>query len=137
MRYHCHVYEVPRKAEIDIDAKTGMQAREKALEMAKNEKLIFGINKESQFQCISFIKNTQSKISKEQTHILIEKAFIYPPGLKQVFNPRGYLYDFEKGAWVKKQSKEFLVKEPAEKRHRMHLSSKKADMETGEDQKGE
>ena len=100
MKYHCHIYEVPMKAEIDIESNTEIEARVKALELAKENKLIFGINHEGKFQCLSF----ESR-AKKQTHILIEKAFIYPPGLKQVLNPSGYVYDFEKGAWVKKQSK--------------------------------
>jgi len=65
-------------------------------------------------------------------HLLLEKAFIYPlPKEEPVLT--GCDFDIEKGYWVMNGSNIPLVFDKKGIRPR----SKKADVETGEDQKGE
>ena len=65
-------------------------------------------------------------------HILIEKAFVYQKGDEKVID-EGYVYDNLRGYWVKKGSDKPAVFEPSFSGPK----TKKADVETGEDQKGE
>jgi hypothetical protein len=69
---------------------------------------------------------------KEQKHILIQKAFIYnkprqKPELKE------YIFLNEAGYWVNNRDHEPYVLDSK----RPKPQTKKADVETGEDQKGE
>jgi hypothetical protein len=69
---------------------------------------------------------------KMKEHILLEKTFRYPaPEIDPV--PQSCTYNTKKGYWIKNDTAEamMLSKDP----HRPQ--SKKADRETGEDQKGE
>ena len=66
------------------------------------------------------------------THILIEKAFIYPMR-KSVNDLSGYQYDDRKGFWISSDTGEPLVSE----KNRPKPRTKKHDVETGEDAKGE
>lgn len=68
-----------------------------------------------------------------KNHILVDKTSSYEK--KQLSDPDGYSYDKRKGAWVSRQTKEFLVKSKDPRRPRP--STKKEDVETGEDLKGE
>lgn len=65
-------------------------------------------------------------------HLLLEKAYVYP--LPKT-NPdmEGYEFDNERGYWVEEKSGEPFI---LDKRH-PGPRSKKCDIETGEDQKGE
>jgi len=69
---------------------------------------------------------------KEQTHILLKHATSYERP-KISLAPEGCHYDNEVGAWVFSDSGKLLVEEP----ERPKPQTKKHDIETGEDQKGE
>ncbi len=64
-------------------------------------------------------------------HPLIKKAFLYPKGVSRR-KPRGFFFDEIKGLWS--NGKKYFVDLPPDKRFSM--GTKKADRETGEDQKG-
>jgi hypothetical protein len=67
-------------------------------------------------------------------HILVRKAFVYP-GARQPKAPDGCHYEPQAGAWFINSTSEALVasKDPRKPRP----TTKKADVETGEDNKGE
>jgi len=69
-------------------------------------------------------------------HILIEKAFIYPKERKHL-EPKGCHYDFINGGWMRREKNKdiFLVK--SKDPNKPLAGTKKADLETGEDQKSE
>lgn len=65
-------------------------------------------------------------------HILLQKAFIYKK-VRTPAPPSNFFYDKINGAWLCKEDKSLLVHSkdfPA-------ISTKKLDLETGEDQKGQ
>jgi hypothetical protein len=66
-------------------------------------------------------------------HLLIQKAFTYEAD-RSVKDPENCGYDDRLGAWMWKDTKEFLVKSNDPGRPRP--VSKKMDQETGEDLKG-
>ncbi len=67
-----------------------------------------------------------------EKHILIEKAKTYTPQNKEG-EPIGYEYDKKKGYTASiLGGSPFITSE-----HAQHLNTKKEDVETGEDQKGE
>ncbi|MBX0358482.1 hypothetical protein [Halobacillus sp. Nhm2S1] len=68
-------------------------------------------------------------------HLLLKKAFIFKDE-RQDLSPSGCFYDFEKGAWLKQEDNgyEFLVN--SNDPNKPIAGTKKADRETGEDQKG-
>lgn len=65
-------------------------------------------------------------------HLLLEKAYIYPLPTKQS-SPDGCTFNDNKGYWVYDKTSQPLV---TLKEH-PKLETKKCDVETGEDQKGE
>lgn len=65
-------------------------------------------------------------------HILLENAHVYPLPRKHP-QMKGYSYSDEKGYWTSKASLEAYVYNKDEEKPR----TKKCDVETGEDQKGE
>lgn len=65
-------------------------------------------------------------------HLLLERAFVYPLP-KTHPNMSGYRYDEINGYWVIEKTGEPFVLDPSAQGPR----SKKCDVETGEDQKGE
>ncbi|MFB4169924.1 hypothetical protein [Virgibacillus sp. JSM 102003] len=65
-------------------------------------------------------------------HLLIQKAFIYPKP-KEKPKLEGYTYNEESGYWV--SDRDFLPYVMDKRRPKPQ--TKKADVETGEDQKGE
>jgi hypothetical protein len=67
-----------------------------------------------------------------ENHIFIEKAFIYSDNRKKA-NMEGYKYNSQKGYWISNLSGLAMV----EDNERPKPSTKKADIETGEDAKGE
>lgn len=67
-----------------------------------------------------------------EDHILLRKAFIYELPRKKT-KMKGYTYDGEKGFWIVNSTKMPFVNHPNGPRPQ----SKKCDVETGEDQKGE
>jgi len=75
-------------------------------------------------------------MKKNQKHILLEKAYIYPSN-RDSMTPDGCHYDFANGGWMRREggTEIFLVKscDP----NKPLAGTKKADLETGEDQKGE
>lgn len=65
-------------------------------------------------------------------HILLEKAYVYPlPKVRPEMSE--YKFDYRYGYWVTKDSDEPFVSDKSNPGPR----SKKCDIETGEDQKGE
>lgn len=66
-------------------------------------------------------------------HLLVEKAVRYEIR-KYIEDPTGSVYDNALGAWVWTEENEFLVKSNDSGRPRP--TTKKQDMETGEDLKG-
>ena len=68
-----------------------------------------------------------------RTHLLVEKAFVYDGG-RDLKDPKGSFYDDVLGAWLCGDNNEFLVRSKAAGRPRP--TTKKGDMETGEDLKG-
>lgn len=70
--------------------------------------------------------------SEKKKHILLELATTYPrPDYS--LSPEGCHYDLEAGAWILSSTNELLVKSP----DRPRPTTKKNDVETGEDQKGQ
>jgi hypothetical protein len=67
----------------------------------------------------------------ERQHILLVHARTYDR-FEGDLSPSGCEYDLSKGAWVLKHSGVLLVESP----ERPRPQTKKADIETGEDQKG-
>ena len=65
-------------------------------------------------------------------HILIEKAFVYKKR-RENFEYGNYIYDYLLGYWIKKDNGKPAVYDP----EFSGPKTKKADIETGEDQKGE
>lgn len=65
-------------------------------------------------------------------HLLLQKAYIYPLP-KSTLEMDGYQFDCKNGYWVTKVSGRPLVLDKSNSVPR----SKKCDIETGEDQKGE
>ena len=65
-------------------------------------------------------------------HILLEKAFVYKKG-QENFEDENYVYDYSLGYWIKKDNGKPAVYDPEFSEPR----TKKEDIETGEDQKGE
>ena len=65
-------------------------------------------------------------------HILIEKAFVYKKE-RENFEDENYVYDYSLGYWIKKDNGKPAVYDPEFSGPR----TKKEDIETGEDQKGE
>ena len=67
------------------------------------------------------------------SHLLIDKSFKYkvPPQKESLFND--YFYDERKGYWLNKESGKPLMHEDNQFKPR----TKKEDIETGEDRKGE
>lgn len=65
-------------------------------------------------------------------HMLLKYAVSYKR-TETTLTPNGCIYDFQKGAWIVSKTGVLLVNTPK----RPKPQSKKADIETGEDQKGE
>lgn len=65
-------------------------------------------------------------------HILAKKAFVYKKKQKN-FEDENYVYDYSLGYWIKKDSGKPAVYDPEFSKP----MTKKEDIETGEDQKGE
>jgi hypothetical protein len=68
----------------------------------------------------------------QTTHVLLQIASTYPRFCGDL-SPEGCEYDPFVGAWILKSSRELLVETPLRRGPR----TKKMDVETGEDQKGE
>jgi hypothetical protein len=66
------------------------------------------------------------------THILLQKALKYKKR-KEIDEPKGFSFDSLIGAWINNTDKSFLIQAKAFKA----LGTKKEDVETGEDQKGQ
>lgn len=66
-------------------------------------------------------------------HILLKYASTYEIPREANLTPKGFRYDFDVGAWISPVTKELLVSTPEGPKP----ITKKKDIETGEDQKGE
>ena len=66
-------------------------------------------------------------------HILLEKAFIYNEPLEKNLSPQDCTYNELKGYWVTNENSEVMMLSENAK----IPQTKKEDVETGEDQKGE
>ena len=71
-------------------------------------------------------------MQEKRTHLLLQlaKGYDTPASLK---GPHGFHYDWEKGAWLDDHSGQYY----AFSSKRRPPETKKSDVETGEDQKGE
>lgn len=69
---------------------------------------------------------------EEKTHLFIEKAFVYPLQKEKV-QLDAWDYDENNGYWISQGQNTPLILD----KKMMRPRSKKADVETGEDQKGE
>lgn len=67
-------------------------------------------------------------------HLLVKKALVYSKR-ERLSNPEGSIYDDVLGVWLWGKEKEVLVK--SDNPFRPKCGTKKADIETGEDVKGE
>jgi hypothetical protein len=67
-------------------------------------------------------------------HLLLEKAFVYERN-REMQDPENSTYDDRLGAWISGPEKEFLAK--SNNPDSQFPRTKKGDVETGEDQKGE
>jgi len=65
-------------------------------------------------------------------HILLQKALKYKKR-KEIETPKGFSFDSLLGAWISSVDKTFLV----EAKDFKAFGTKKEDVETGEDQKGQ
>ena len=68
----------------------------------------------------------------QQNHILLKLAKTYPVFTGELAPPNGR-YDLLKGVWISEETGAFL----SESLDFPRVATKKADVETGEDQKGE
>jgi GH18 family chitinase len=67
-----------------------------------------------------------------ESHLFLDKAYVYPKE-RGPLTPDEYHYDFAKGFWIhNKTGKPFITSDDHQS-----LMSKKKDIETGEDEKGE
>ena len=66
-------------------------------------------------------------------NLIIEKAFRYKLHSSNIKDPAGCVYDEKMGCWVNENSKTPMVLDSTISKP----GTKKADIETGEDQKGE
>lgn len=71
-------------------------------------------------------------IIKNMKHILFQKALVYKKR-KEIIPPKDYEYDYILGAWVNKLSNLLLINSVDFKGQ----ATKKLDVETGEDNKGQ
>lgn len=69
-------------------------------------------------------------------HLLLARAITYPLGDSRDLSPPGCVYDDIAGAWRRPGSDYLLVDDPDPDPPRPPVT-KKMDLETGEDQKGE
>jgi len=65
-------------------------------------------------------------------HILLQKALKYKKR-KKIEAPKGYVFNSQLGAWIDSSDQSLLIQSP----NFLALGTKKEDIETGEDQKGE
>lgn len=65
-------------------------------------------------------------------HILLQKALKYKRR-KEIEDPQGFSFDSLVGAWINNTDKTYLIQAKGFKA----LATKKEDIETGEDKKGE
>lgn len=65
-------------------------------------------------------------------HILLQKALKYKKR-KKIEAPKGYLFNSRLGAWINEIDNSLLIQST----NFLALGTKKEDIETGEDQKGE
>lgn len=72
----------------------------------------------------------------QQQHILLKNAFIFKERNSNLA-PEGCTYDFDKGAWVKEENDVLITLVRSNDPNKPICGTKKADAETGEDQKGE
>jgi hypothetical protein len=68
-------------------------------------------------------------------HILLEKAKVFEQEKKNL-DPLGCTYDIEKGVWLIEESGEKIALVRSQNPNKPISGTKKADVETGEDQKG-
>jgi len=74
---------------------------------------------------------------KEQcNHILIKNAYVYPKREKPL-EPDGCYYSFKNGGWMKKENNKNIFLVRSKDPNKPMAGTKKADLETGEDQKDE
>lgn len=66
-------------------------------------------------------------------HVLLKRASTYPRVDSRSIEPPGCHYDARIGAWIKDSDGELFINSP----NREGPRTKKEDIETGEDQKGE
>jgi len=71
-------------------------------------------------------------MGSNQDHILIERALTYPRYMGDL-SPKDCTYDKLKGAWIVNGNGSLCINLP----NRQRPKTKKNDIETGEDQKGE
>lgn len=65
-------------------------------------------------------------------HILLKNSFVYKKR-KQLEDPKGYAFNQNMGAWIHEINSSLLIMS----KEFTALATKKEDIETGEDQKGE
>lgn len=68
-------------------------------------------------------------------HILLKKAFVFEQEKKNL-DPIGCTYDIKKGVWVMEEFGKEVVLIRSQSPNKPTTGTKKADVETGEDQKG-
>lgn len=66
-------------------------------------------------------------------HILLDKAILFPTRKKPEVNEKNCTYDYERGFWVDENNQPAIFN----KRYNLQIGTKKYDIETGEDHKGE
>lgn len=69
-------------------------------------------------------------------HVLLDKAFVFPRD-KGPQDPEGCVYSREKGLWLREEEGQFVALVRSNDPNKPIAGTKKADIETGEDQKGE
>ncbi|MTV47890.1 hypothetical protein GJ688_02690 [Heliobacillus mobilis] len=75
-------------------------------------------------------------MSVARNHLLLDKAFKFHEK-KGARDPQGCTYDFSKGAWMKEENGLLITLVRSQDPNKPIAGTKKADVETGEDQKGE
>ena len=78
------------------------------------------------------VAQSNDSMFQDQKHLLLELAKTYPVSTEDL-SPSGCKYDLVRGGWVLEHEGSLLASMPG----RPKLKTKKFDIETGEDQKGE
>lgn len=94
--------------------------------------MVVAANYNSHVEHGTMMELSTDSMPQEHQHLLLELAKTYPVSTRDLA-PSGCKYDLLHGGWVSEHDSSLLASMPG----RPKLKTKKFDIETGEDQKGE